>query len=420
MYMKVKVSKSGVKRYQFHEKYLDPLTNKWREVSVTMNKDTKPFQNEARKLLQEKIEAKLKDRNSKDLKDLTLHEAMTEWINRAIKSDDLKQSTVKAYKYEIESMKKDIETDIKIVNVHYQYLQSLIDNWAKDVSYSRVKSHKDRLMSVFKYARDVYELNDITAIERVKLPSSKKTYEQTIEERENYLNIHEQRQLLKALQKMYDNNSKYAWAKTYYSAFRALEIQLLTGMRIGEVLALQFKDINFKKRFIDVNGTLVDTKDPITQRYGVKDVTKTGSSMRKIGITERAVKIFEELFKYKRFNELEPDYLERDYIFTNKKGNPLSTNKINYILKEALEITNIAKRVTTHTMRHTHVSILAQRGVPLKAIQERVGHSDSNMTLRIYTHVTDNMAQNLINELEHFDEEYQNEVNQKEKLRLVQ
>lgn len=420
MYMKVKVSKSGVKRYQFYEKYLDPLTSKWREVSVTMNKDTKPFQNEARKLLQEKIEAKLKDRNSKDLKDLTLHEAMTEWINRAIKSDDLKQSTVKAYKYEIESMKKDIEMDIKIVNVHYQYLQSLIDNWAKNVSYSRVKSHKDRLMSVFKYVRDVYDLNDISAIERVKLPSSKKTYEQTIEERENYLNLHEQHQLLKALQKMYDKNSKYAWAKTYYSAFKALEIQMLTGMRIGEVLALQFKDINFKKRFIDVNGTLVDTKDPITQRYGVKDVTKTGSSMRKIGITERAVKIFEELFKYKQFNELEPDYLERDYIFTNKKGNPLSTNKINYILKEALEITNIAKRVTTHTMRHTHVSILAQRGVPLKAIQERVGHSDSNMTLRIYTHVTDNMAQNLINELEHFDEEYQNEVNQKEKLRLVQ
>lgn len=420
MYMKVKVSKSGVKRYQFHEKYLDPLTSKWREVSVTMNKDTKPFQNEARKLLQKKIEAKLKDRNSKDLKDLTLHEAMTEWINRAVKSDDLKQSTVKAYKYEIESMKKDIEMDIKIVNVHYQYLQSLIDNWGKNVSYSRVKSHKDRLMSVFKYARDVYDLNDISAIERVKLPSSKKTYEQTIEERENYLNVHEQRQLLTALQKMYDKNSKYAWAKTYYSAFKALEIQLLTGMRIGEVLALQFKDINFKKRFIDVNGTLVDTKDPITQRYGVKDVTKTGSSMRKIGITERAVKIFEELFKYKQFNELEPDYLERDYIFTNKKGNPLSTNKINYILKEALEITNIAKRVTTHTMRHTHVSILAQRGVPLKVIQERVGHSDSNMTLRIYTHVTDNMAQNLINQLEDFDEEYQNEVNQKEKLRLVQ
>jgi len=80
--------------------------------------------------------------------------------------------------------------------------------------------------------------------------------------------------------------------------------------------------------------------------------------MRKIGITARAIEIFEELFKYKQFNELDPEFLERDFIFTNKKGNPFSTNKINYILKEAWEITNITKRVTTQTMRHTHVFIL--------------------------------------------------------------
>ena len=97
MYVKEKVSKSGVKRYEFFEKYLDPLTSKWREVSVTMNKDAKPYQNEARKLLQNKIEVKLKDRNTKELKGLTLHDAMSEWLERAIKSDNLKQSTINSY-----------------------------------------------------------------------------------------------------------------------------------------------------------------------------------------------------------------------------------------------------------------------------------------------------------------------------------
>ena len=58
--------------------------------------------------------------------------------------------------------------------------------------------------------------------------------------------------------------------------------------------------------------------------------------------------------------------------------------------------------------------------IPLKAIQERVDHSDSNMTLRIYTHVTDNMTQNLINELEEYNKDFKNNANQKEKLRLVQ
>ncbi|WP_375712847.1 tyrosine-type recombinase/integrase [Staphylococcus epidermidis] len=135
-----------------------------------------------------------------------------------------------------------------------------------------------------------------------------------------------------------------------------------------------------------------------------------------MGVTARAVEIFEELYKYKQFNELEPEFLERDFIFTNKKSNPLSTNKINYILKESLEITIITKCVTTHTMRHTHVSILAQSDIPLKAIQERVGHSDSSMILRINTHVTDNMAQNLINKLEAYDKGLND---QNYKLRLV-
>ena len=72
--------------------------------------------------------------------------------------------------------------------------------------------------------------------------------------------------------------------------------------------------------------------------------------------------------------------------------------------------------MSQHTQCVIHVSI----PIPLKAIQERVGHSDSNMTLWIYTHVTDNMAQNLINELEAYDKDFKNNINQKEKLRLVQ
>ncbi len=47
-------------------------------------------------------------------------------------------------------------------------------------------------------------------------------------------------------------------------------------------------------------------------------------------------------------------------------------------------------------------------------------HSDSNMTLRIYTHVTDSMAQNMINELEAYDKDFNNNSNEKERLRLIQ
>ncbi len=73
---------------------------------------------------------------------------------------------------------------------------------------------------------------------------------------------------------------------------------------------------------------------------------------------------------------------------------------MNNIIKEATDISSINKHVTTHTLRHTHISTLAQLGINLKAIQDRVGHSDYKTTLEIYTHVTDQMAKDMMNKLE--------------------
>ncbi|UTH14864.1 tyrosine-type recombinase/integrase [Macrococcus equipercicus] len=49
------------------------------------------------------------------------------------------------------------------------------------------------------------------------------------------------------------------------------------------------------------------------------------------------------------------------------------------------------KHITTHTLRHTHISLLSQQGTSLKAIMERIGHSDHRTTLQFYSHVTEKM-----------------------------
>ena len=48
-----------------------------------------------------------------------------------------------------------------------------------------------------------------------------------------------------------------------------------------------------------------------------------------------------------------------------------------------------------HMLRHSHISLLAELGVPIKAIMERVGHRDESITLRIYSHVTENIQDEL-------------------------
>ena len=102
----------------------------------------------------------------------------------------------------------------------------------------------------------------------------------------------------------------------------------------------------------------------------------------------------------KKENQWNEDFINRGYVFTNTAGSPIDLNKVNSIIKEATEISSIKKHVTTHTLRHTHISTLAQLGINLKAIQERVGHSDYKTTLEIYTHVTDQMAKDMMNKLE--------------------
>ena len=54
------------------------------------------------------------------------------------------------------------------------------------------------------------------------------------------------------------------------------------------------------------------------------------------------------------------------------------------------------KHLTTYIFRHTHISMLAELGVPLKTIMQRVGHNDPNTTLSIYTHVTKSMHDDVI------------------------
>ncbi|MHC0551392.1 tyrosine-type recombinase/integrase [Salinicoccus sp. CNSTN-B1] len=69
-------------------------------------------------------------------------------------------------------------------------------------------------------------------------------------------------------------------------------------------------------------------------------------------------------------------FQDKQYVFTSVAGTPLFKEKVNVLLKEAAEWCDIDKKITSHTLRHTHISLLSQLGGSLKAIMERVGHTD--------------------------------------------
>ncbi|HDE9622391.1 TPA: tyrosine-type recombinase/integrase, partial [Staphylococcus aureus] len=135
--------------------------------------------------------------------------------------------------------------------------------------------------------------------------------------------------------------------------------------------------------------------------FGYKDTTKTISSKRSISINSRTVEIFKKIIlENKMLKRWNSSYVDRGFIFTTKKGNPLCNNQITGVLKKTTKALNMNKKVTTHTFRHTHITLLVEMNVSLKAIMKRVGHVDEKTTIRIYTHVTEKMDRELTQKLE--------------------
>ena len=185
--------------------------------------------------------------------------------------------------------------------------------------------------------------------------------------------------------------------RSYLFTAYIVEFQVLNGMRIGELLAIQPDNIDFENKKLVIDGTIHWRKDG--NKVGFKDTTKTASSYRTISLTTRSCDILRRvMLENKKAVQWEIMYVDRGFIFTSHRGNL-------YLLHQLIEHTNSCskyrnrKHVTSHTMRHSHISLLSQLGVSLRAIMERVGHTDHKTTLQIYSHVTEQMDKDMMNKL---------------------
>ncbi|ATQ50758.1 site-specific integrase [Staphylococcus epidermidis] len=395
-------NKHGDVQYRYYEKYKDPLTNKWRRVSVVLNKNGKQSQKEAQKRLNERIEAKLNDKTPTTLKSLTFHAACDEWLEHYKNHSGSKATTIKEKVSNTNTVKNAIDKEVLINNITHTYLQDIINEWAKLHSKGHVQSLVIIIRSVFKYAFKYYDLQDISVLDKIDIPKKAKTRDELQAKRNNYLEDSEVKELLSCFDYLI-KHKKHSTRKRNYKMVKAIvQFQIANGMRIGELLAIKSDNINYEDKTLDIDGTINWVTDKETGAFGVKETTKTSKSYRTIGLTTQSINLLKTLIlDNKKENQWNEDFIDRGYIFTNTAGSPIDLNKVNSIIKEATEISAIKKRVTTHTLRHTHISTLAQLGINLKAIQERVGHSDYKTTLEIYTHVTDRMAKDMMNKLEH-------------------
>ena len=152
---------------------------------------------------------------------------------------------------------------------------------------------------------------------------------------------------------------------------------LLTGMRVAEVSALTWGDIDWDKKTIRVNKSW----DYV---YGQKfKRTKTESSIRTITVPNELLAHLKVLHSLQiTARTANPDHL----VFLNNRGKIPTPGACDLLLKKYHDTLGI-KRISFHGLRHTHASYLLYCGVKMEYISKRLGHKNSSITRNVYAHL---------------------------------
>lgn len=146
---------------------------------------------------------------------------------------------------------------------------------------------------------------------------------------------------------------------------------LQSGARYAEIAGLEWPDVNFEKGFIRIETTW-------DQFYKEFKPTKTKSSIRNIDMPSSYM---DELYDW---HQLHPD---TTFVFQGKNDIPPTSNAANKQLRRDLDDIGATKLITFHGLRHTHASWLLAHDVDLHYVSERLGHSNTTITLNTYSHL---------------------------------
>jgi integrase len=179
-----------------------------------------------------------------------------------------------------------------------------------------------------------------------------------------------------------------------------ITIAITTGMRRGEILALEWDNVDLERGKIHIQQSLTYTKG---KGYIFKE-PKTKNSIRTISL---APSVTEQLRQYKLNKNKEKLRLgdkwngkERFLLFTTWDGEPMYPSSISSWWKKRLKKYGLPP-ITFHELRHTSATLLINEGVHMKTISARLGHSKIGITMDLYGHALDSADEAAANKFDH-------------------
>lgn len=174
-----------------------------------------------------------------------------------------------------------------------------------------------------------------------------------------------------------------------------------TGIRVGEANALLWSDYDKKNKTISITKSYDQKNDRWNPTKNKQD--------RLIYLTDDMAKELTKLKYLQNANRIVNDEIYNDkcdFIFSNSFGDPIPRSTTHNTMKHITEkLLGIENGLSIHKLRHTHATLLLESNVPMKVIQERLGHKTMSVTEQVYSHVTETMNNKAKEDFEKFIQE---------------
>lgn len=351
-------------KIKFTERFENPLTGKQEYVSVTMDKDTKANRKQAQIVLQDKIKTKIENLSCPQINhNLNLSQLVAIYLDGI--QADVKASTFGRNKTAANSMIRILGSDLLISNLSAAYVKQRLS--AQKEKPGRTNERIKRFKAMIRWAYENEYLDDIRWLDKIK-PVKDEEKKKKLEEK--YLEAPE---LSLLIQNMRIEKWKFL-----------TELMALSGMRCGEAIALTGKDVDFEKRIIQIDKTYDHRNKLVTS-------PKTEDSNREIYMQDELYALCKKIKLHTAKEKIMYGF-KSNLFLCDTDGEHIGYAAFNKHLRIVSQQV-LGYSITTHFLRHTHVALLAEKGIPIDVIARRLGHSDSAITQHIYFHVTEKLRE---------------------------
>lgn len=293
-----------------------------------------------------------------------IEEAINNFLSHCRYEKRLSEKTIKAYQVDGIQFENFIYGSYKVIHIEL-ITKDMIKKYIQVISTFKPKTIKRKiaslkaLFSYYEYENELF----LNPLRKIKL---------LIKEPKVLPVVMHYNEVKLILRYLYEKRGSKTISQSYTYQTRTrdicmIELLFATGIRVAELCSLSCDDIDLENGVIKVNGK--------------------GSKERVIQICSSEV-----LDILKEYNALmQPE----TFFFVNRLGNRMSEQSVRLLIKKCVTSLQMNKRITPHTFRHTFATLLLERGVDIKYIQNLLGHS-SIVTTQIYTHVNLNIQKEIL------------------------